>query len=81
MMIGHLETVIQTKFIQIDDNGNVLEAIPVAIKLTALNSEQFEQALQHMLQAKFKIEEAEKTPANVSGVILESIADASGQPE
>tara|TARA_R110000751_G_scaffold8008_1_gene32433 strand:+ start:3656 stop:3898 length:243 start_codon:yes stop_codon:yes gene_type:complete len=80
-MIGHLETVIQTKFIQIDDNGNVLEAIPVAIKLTALNSEQFEQALQHMLQAKFKIEEAEKTPANVSGVILESIADASGQPE
>jgi len=84
-MIGHLETVVQTKFIRIDDDGNVLESIPATIRLTALSAEQFEQARLHMLQTKSKIEEAEKTSQNTNSVVSEpttvSAAETLEQPE
>jgi len=63
-MIGHLETVVQTRFIKMDSDGNVIETTPVTLKLSALNSEQFDQAREHMLQAKSKLEEAENSAGN-----------------
>ena len=63
-MIGHLETVVQTRFIKMDSAGNVIEVTPITLKLTALDPEQFDQAREHMLQAKSKLEEAENSVGN-----------------
>jgi hypothetical protein len=73
LMIGHLETVIQTRFIRMDSDGNVIETTPVTLKLTALESDQFDQARKHMLQAKSNLEEAETSVKN-SNQPIEGVA-------
>ena len=72
-MIGHLETVVQTRFIKIDSAGNVIEVTPITLKLTALDPEQFDQAREHMLQAKSKLEEAENSAENFKQPIEDAI--------
>lgn len=75
-MIGHLETVVQTRFIKMDSAGNVIEVTPITLKLTALDSEQFSQAREHMLQAKSKLEEAENSAGNFKQPIEGAIPSA-----
>lgn len=55
MKIVHIQTTMQTILGKLDENGDVIEKIPLSIEVPKLTLEAFEQALKQLIEAREKL--------------------------
>jgi hypothetical protein len=70
-MVVHVQTTLQTIFGVLDDQGNVVQKVPVNLEIQKLDPALFHEACNHLLASKVKLEEqvagAEGTDEEVVG--------------
>lgn len=48
----HIQTIINTVFGELDDEGNVIKKVPLQLEVNKLSRDQFLAALEHLLKLK-----------------------------
>lgn len=59
MSVVHVQTTIQTILGVVDDEGNVIQKVPVNLEVQKLEEQLFRDAVAHLLSAKAKLAESE----------------------